>query len=39
MVKGAVAYDDLARTDPGLIAKIEAIMGYGDGVDGALLRV
>ena len=26
MVTGAIAYDDLARTDPGLIAKIEAIM-------------
>jgi hypothetical protein len=26
MVTGAVAYDDLARTDPGLVAKIEAIM-------------
>jgi hypothetical protein len=26
MITGAVAYDDLARTDPGLVAKIEAIM-------------
>ena len=26
MVTGAIAYDDLARTDPALIAKIEAIM-------------
>lgn len=26
MVTGAIAYDDLARTDPGLIATIEAIM-------------